>query len=150
MGKLDNHPSVNRDYAHDKIGKYCTQMGTNVGGPQGGVIVEAKAPYTPVGYHVKDNQRDTDDSSLWLSISLMQSSKCEKGFMIDQTACNAVFGQILDGCNTDSADKFGGKVVYGCGVYEMQTTVGMGHTPPRGDIQGMVDLWADRGINVFF
>jgi hypothetical protein len=150
IGKIADHPSANRDYAHDKIDKYCKQMGTGNGSPQGGVIVEAKAPYAPVGYAVKDNQPKGDDSTLWLSTSLLQSVNCEKGFMIDQTDCNAVFGEILDGCNTDSADKFGGTVVNGCGVYNMQTTRGLGQTPPRGEIQEMVDLWADQAIKGYF
>jgi len=151
IGKIPDHPSVNRDYAQDKITKYCKQMGTNNGGsPQGGVIVDSKAPYAPVGYAVKDGQSKDDDSTLWLSVSLVQAASCEKGFMIDQTACEAVFGRNLDWCDTDSGDKFGGTVVYGCGIYNMQTTVGFGQTPPRGDIQGMVDLWASRGTTAFF
>lgn len=148
--EFPNHPSVNRDYAQNQITKYCKAVGTGNGSPDGGLILDSKAPYAPIGYPVKDNQPNSDDSTLWLSTSLVQAANCEKGFMMDQTDCNALFGRILDGCDTDSADKFGGTAVRGCGIYNMQTSIGMGQTPPRGEIQGMVDLWASRGNTTFF
>ena len=128
-------PSVKRDYAHDIIvNKNCAQMAT--------IVVDANAPDAPLPYPTTPHQSQDNDQTLWLSVSLIRSPSCMSGFEINETACEQVFGNILDGCNANSKDKYGGSVVYGCGVYNMQTSVGEGDTPPEGRVEDVARWWS--------
>jgi hypothetical protein len=106
------------------------------------MFVLPSSPYLAEGYPISDADPADPDERLWLSISLVQTKECAEGFDVSMTPCMSMLHAVLDSCNTDStSEKFGGSIVYGCGIYEMRTSKGSATKPPKGYLAEQMFGW---------